>query len=168
MQTPSGSRAVVIAAIALSLPSCASLEDVIQSPGVTLNTIEIQDIDFSAQTFVLGFEVSNPNPFPLPISSIDYGVTLDGERFASGRTAADISVPASGRSDIAISVELDLFRTAPKVLYLVREATEDGIPYEVRGNLGVDLPLVDKVPFGTEGHVRVDADALGSLSSRFN
>ncbi len=168
MQTPPGSRAVAIAAFALLQQSCASLEDVIQSPGVTLNTIEIQDIDFSAQTFVLGFEVSNPNPFPLPINAIDYGVTLDGERFASGRTAADISVPASGRSDIAISVELDLFRTAPKVLYLVREATEDGIPYEVRGNLSVDLPLVDKVPFGTEGRVRVDADALGSLSSRFN
>ena len=60
------------------LMACASTSDLISAPGVSLRNVEITDVDFSGQTFLLGFDVTNPNPFPLPVSTVSYAVELDG------------------------------------------------------------------------------------------
>ena len=76
---------IVTSTILLSLSllsGCASTGDILDTPNVSLRNIEVTDLDFSGQTFVLGFDVTNPNPFPLPVKTISYGVELDGYRFA--------------------------------------------------------------------------------------
>jgi LEA14-like dessication related protein len=140
---------------ACCLTSCASTGDLISAPGVSLRNVEMTDVDFSSQTFVLGFDVTNPNPFPLPISTVSYGVELAGYRFASGETRGGFTVPASGDGEFAISVELDLLRTAPQLLYIVRDAVKRDIPYELNGQLGVDIPLTRPVHFKSSGVIRV-------------
>lgn len=167
MNTRKPIQVTAIFLLAAMLHSCASLENAVQAPGVSLKNIEIADLGFSGQTFLLAFDITNPNPFSLPVRSIDYGVDLDGERFASGKTPASFSVPAQSDTSFTISVELDLIRTAPKLLYLVREANDRGIPYEISGSLGIDLPLVKDVPFKADGTVRVDTGALGNLRTAF-
>ncbi|MEM7430601.1 MAG: LEA type 2 family protein [Pseudomonadota bacterium] len=159
---------LVIGVSSVLLQSCASLEGLIQTPSVSLNSIKVTDLDFSGQTFSLGFDVSNPNPFSLPITSINYSVSLDGEHFAGGKTDADLTVPAQGDTEFAISVELDLIRTAPKLLYLIRESRDRGISYRVKGDLGVDVPVVDSVPFDANGIVQVDTGVLGNLRTAFD
>ena len=161
-------RLVAICSLGLLTQSCASLEGIVETPDVTLRSIAVTDLDFSGQTFLLGFDVTNPNPFSLPLTSIKYDVTLDGEHFAGGRTEASLTVPAQSDTQFAISVELDLIRTAPKLLYMIREATEGGIHYGIKGKLGVDLPVVSSVPFDAEGVVSVDTGALGNLRTAFD
>ena len=141
---------------ACCLTSCASTGDLISAPGVSLRNVEMTDVDFSSQTFVLGFDVTNPNPFPLPISAVTYGIELDGYRFASGETRGGFTVPASGDGEFAISVELDLLRTAPQLLYIVRDAVKRDIPYELSGQLGVDIPLIKPIRFKSSGEIRLN------------
>ena len=100
---------------------CAtSLENAVSSPKVELTDVEVMGLGFKSQTFLLSFNVRNPNPFPLPVENVSYGVRLDGQRFASGTTPSSFSVPAQGASQFAISVELDLLQTAPRLLSFAR------------------------------------------------
>lgn len=150
-------RAFCLTMVASLLASCASLETTISSPGVSLRNVTVQELDFSGQTFLLGFDVTNPNPFPLPVKSIAYGVELDGQQFAAGRTESAFTVAAQGDAEFAISVKLDLLRTAPKLLHVVHDAVTQDIPYKLKGELGIGIPLVKPVSFETNGEIRLYA-----------
>jgi len=139
------------------LVGCASTGNLISTPGVSLRNVQITNIDFSGQTFLLGFDVTNPNPFPLPISTVSYGIELDGYRFATGETAGGFTVPASGDQEFAISVQLDLLKSAPQLLYIVRDANKRNISYELNGQLGVDIPFTTPVSFESTGEIRLQA-----------
>lgn len=143
--------------VAAGLSACATLESAVQAPVVTLQKVDLADVDFSGQTFVLSFDVSNPNAFSLPVNHVSYGLKLDKQHFASGETTADFSIPANGNGEFAISVELDLLRTAPQLLYTVRDAASRDLPYELKGELGVDLPLVPPLPFRKDGAIRLQS-----------
>ena len=144
---------------------CASTGDLMSAPDVSLRNVEATGLGFSEQSFVLEFDVSNPNPFPLPVESISYGVELDGYRFATGSTLASIEIPASGSTEFAISVDVDLMRTAPQLLYIVRDSLKRDIPYELSGEFGLDIPLVESVRFRTTGAVRMREISRHALKS---
>lgn len=149
------------------LASCAGMESAISKPEVSLRNVEVSTIDFSKQTFVLGFDVSNPNPFPLPVNYVSYGVKLNEQRFASGETVASFTIPANSDSQFAISVDLDLIRTAPQLLHAVRDGIKQDLSYELSGKLGIDIPLVDRVAFSSSGAIRLHAnDMHGNLLKR--
>jgi len=138
------------------LSACASLpENLISAPDVKLRGVQVLGLGFKSQTFLLSFDIHNPNPFALPVKHVRYDVRLDGLRFASGQTASDISVPASGGTEFAISVDLDLLSTAPQLLSIVREGTRAEIPYELKGELGVDIPFTPPVTYRTQGAIRL-------------
>jgi len=154
MLTPNTkSYAGLLLATAL-LCACASTGDLVRAPDVSLRNVQMTDVDLSRQTFLLSFDVANPNPFPLPISTVSYGVELDSQRFASGQTQGGFTVPASGDGEFAISVELNLLRTAPQLLYIIHDGERRDIAYELKGQLGVDLPLVKPVQFKSSGAIR--------------
>ncbi len=136
------------------LSACASTGDLISAPGVSLRNVQMTRVELSRQTFLLSFDVTNPNPFPLPISTVSYGVELDSQRFASGQTQGGFTVPAAGDGEFAISVELNLLKTAPQLLYLVRDGEKRDIAYELKGELGVDIPLVKPMNFESSGAIR--------------
>ena len=150
-----GFFAVSIAVSLSILSGCASTDNLVSAPEVSLKDVEVTDLDLSGQTFVLAFDVNNPNPFPLPVKSISYGVDLDGYRFASGSTSASIMVPAAGDANFAISVELNLMRTAPQLLFIVRDSLKRDIPYQLSGEFALDIPMGESVSFETEGAVRM-------------
>jgi LEA14-like dessication related protein len=160
MKRPYWKPIATIALTAVLLTACASTGSIVSAPGVTLRNVEVANIDFSGQTFVLGFDVTNPNPFPLPIREISYGVQLDGQRFASGTVESGFSVPAGGDSEFAISVELDLMRTAPQLLHLLHDGVGRDIPYTLDGQFGIDLPYVKPVAFRAAGEIRLTAVSL--------
>ena len=146
--------ASVVAAACL-VSACAGMQRAISMPGVSLRNVEVADIGFSSQTFLLTFDVTNPNPFSLPVNHVSYGVKLDEQRFASGQTVASFTVPAQSDAMFAISVELDLFRTAPQLLLIVRDGTMRDLPYELSGKLGIDIPFVEPVSFKSSGEIRL-------------
>lgn len=154
-----------VAVCALTLVGCASTGTLVEAPQVSLRNVEVTDLDFKSQTFVLDFDVINPNPFPLPVRSVSYGVELDGYRFASGETVGDFTVPASSDGGFAISVDLNLMRTAPALFFIVREGVYREIPYELKGEFEVDIPFVPPVPFRTEGQIQLHAGAISAEHS---
>lgn len=155
--------AIPILATLCLLTACASTGDLISAPGVSLRNVEITDIDLSGQTFLLHFDVTNPNPFPLPVSTVSYAIELDGHRFASGSTSGGFAVPSAGDDEFAISVQLDLMKTAPQLLFVIRDSVKRDIPYTLRGELGLDIPLTPPVRFETSGAIRMQSVSRQAL-----
>lgn len=144
--------------VSCGLTACASVpENVISSPEVELRDVQVMGLGFDNQIFLLSFDISNPNPFPLPVKHVRYGVRLDGQRFASGEAESSLSVPAGGETEFAISVELDILRTAPQLLTILRAGTRRDIPYALEGELGIDIPMTPSVSYRTDGIIRLDS-----------
>jgi len=143
--------------IAATLIACAGMEPKISTPGVSLRNVQVQELDFSRQVFLMGFDVTNPNAFPLPIRTISYTVRLDGQHFAGGSTESAFTVAAQSDGEFAISVELDLLRTAPQLLYTVYDGVSRDIPYELKGQLGIDIPFVKPLTYESRGEIRLYA-----------
>ena len=140
------------------LGACETLpENLIEKPEVALRGVQVVGLGLNAQTFLLSFNISNPNPFSLPVSHVSYGVKLDGQRFATGKTPSEINVPADGTAQFAISVELDLLNTAPALLSIVREGVRREVPYQLEGELGIDIPLTPPVRYRSEGAIRLNS-----------
>ena len=152
---------LLIVILLLASAGCATqLENVVSSPKVQLTNVEVMGLGFKSQTFLLSFDVQNPNAFALPVKNVSYGVRLDGQRFASGTTPSSFSVPAQGVAQFAISVELDLLQTAPRLLSIVRQGDRSHIDYELEGELAVDILLTPPIDYRTRGSIRIDGGAF--------
>ncbi|MBT8099609.1 MAG: LEA type 2 family protein [Gammaproteobacteria bacterium] len=141
--------------VSVLLSACASLENVVSAPNVSLRNVHVQEVAFDKQTFLLAFDVTNPNPFPLPIKSISYSVRLDGHHFAGGEAASAFTVPSGSDGEFAISVDLNLLKTAPELLFIVRDAARRDIPYALEGKLAIDIPYTKPISFESNGDIRL-------------
>lgn len=151
-------RLLALLAAFTGLGACETLpENLIEQPEIALRDVQVVGLGLNAQTFLLSFDISNPNPFPLPVKHVSYGVKLDGMRFATGSTPSEISVPADGATQFSISVELDLLNTAPALLSIVREGVRREVPYELQGELGIDIPLTPPVRYRSEGAIQLNS-----------
>lgn len=140
---------------------CATnMQDLVKSPVVELRTVQMLALGFNSQTFLLSFDISNPNSFGLPVRSVNYALKLDGQAFASGQTASEFSVPANGASQFAISVDLDLLKTAPQLLSIVRQSARKDVSYQLDGRLALDLPFVPAVDYRNSGLIRLSPGSL--------
>lgn len=149
---------LALLAVLTSLAACETLpENLIEKPEVALRDVQVIGLGLNAQTFLLSFDITNPNPFPLPVSHVSYGVKLDGQRFATGETPSEIRVPSDGATQFAISVELDLLNTAPALWSIVREGVRGEVPYELEGELGIDIPLTPPVRYRSTGAIRLNS-----------
>jgi LEA14-like dessication related protein len=155
-------RTIVLSTVALLATGCASTGAIVERPSVTLSNVAVTEVDLGGQTFVLDFDVVNPNPFPLPIRSIAYGVELEGLRLASGETQSAFTVPAGGESHFEITVDVDLMRTAPQLMFVVREGMYRDIPYALEGRFAIDVPFANPVTFRNEGSIRLNARELAA------
>jgi LEA14-like dessication related protein len=131
----------------------------ISSPEVRLTSVEIRSADFDSQTFLLGFDVSNPNPFPLPVKAVSYNIRLGDQQFASGRTQGNFTVPSNGDSAFVISVELDLLRTTTGLKSFMPGTGRENLSYELRGSFVVDIPFTKPLTFSHTD--RIDMLAAG-------
>ena len=155
-------RMIGLSAVACFATGCATTGVTIEKPGISLRNVEVTAVDLDSQTFVLDFDVVNPNPFPLPIRSVSFGVELEGLSLASGETRSAFTVPAGGDGHFAITVDVDLMRTAPQLMFIVRDGIRREIPYTLEGSLAIDVPFVEPVAFRNRGSIRLDAGALAA------
>ncbi|MBT8084755.1 MAG: LEA type 2 family protein [Woeseia sp.] len=137
------------------LSGCASGGRVIETPVVLLEGIALQQLNFKEQTFQLRFNVDNPNPFPLPISSVRYKVFLEQMQFAGGETGGKFTVPANGATSFDVSVNLDLLKSASTLSSLLRGGVSRPLDYELQGSLAVAIPFTKPLNFAREGTIVV-------------
>lgn len=153
---------LVTATILLS--ACAGTGTIIDAPSVDLTSVELTSVNIRRQTFLLSFDIDNPNPFPLPIKYFDYKIIFDDEKFAEGQTQGSFTVPANSMDSFAISVDLDFLGSATHWKSLMSGGLRENIAYELQGRLAVDIPLVKPMMFSNSGVINMRQTA----SDQFN
>ena len=153
------SRAVSLVAIA-AISGCAGMDAAVNPPAVSLESVEMTDVDFDRQTCLLGFVVSNPNPFPLPVESVRYRIALGDQQFAGGETQGSFTVPPDGAVEFVISTELNLLRSTSYISTLIRTGMRRQMDYELSGSFSVDIPFANTLEFSNSGRIELQAAGL--------
>lgn len=136
--------------------ACATTETMISKPEVELTSVRLSKVGFGEQTFVLHFEVRNPNAFPLPIESVKYRILFDNQRFAGGESPASFTIPAQGDGEFTLSVETDFLSSATQIASLLSSGIPEHVEYELQGSLAIDIPLVRPMAFTNSGVIPID------------
>ncbi len=137
----------------LLVSGCASTAGIVRTPAVELTSVHVKRADLSSQTFELGFNLDNPNPFPLPVRGIRYQIRLADQQFVGGETVTAMTVPANGAGEFVLTVDLDLISSATQLSSLLRSGLRDNVGYELHGKLDLDLPLTPSLAFRSEGTI---------------
>lgn len=141
----------------LTLSGCASTDTLLQRPTVDLTSVELGEMNVARQTFLLGINVYNPNPFPLPVQGLRYQLRLNDQYFAGGETQGSFTVPAAADGNFVISVDLDLLRSGAQVTSVLRSGLRDRLDYELHGNLALNIPGAQSMRFSSSGTVMVQS-----------
>lgn len=115
---------IAAAAAVASLAGCSGIKP------PSIEVVQATVVETSDQAIALAFELdlTNPNPSPLRLREIDYTGRLNGADF-TGRRAAELTLPASGRERISIPASFP-FAQMPA------DAPRSGeIEYDVRGSV---------------------------------
>jgi LEA14-like dessication related protein len=130
--------------MSLCIAACAPR---FERPNLTVIGIEMQGGNFFQQSFLVKFQVQNPNDRALPVSGLHAELNVGGDRIASGVSNKAFVVPPMGES------EFDMTITANMAVALLQLANQhsDSINYEVTGSANLDLPFMHDLPFHQTG-----------------
>jgi LEA14-like dessication related protein len=140
-------RAGVVSMVTLVslLLGCATLNQIVQKPTVTFDTLNLENASLMESTLNFHFKVNNPNPIGLHASRITYALKLNGTPFTHGELGHGLSVPAGSVGALSIPVTvryLDFFKS---ISDLVRSGTA---AYDLSGTFAVG-PF--EIPFSATG-----------------
>ena len=118
-----------------------------ERPNLTVVGIDMKSGNLLQQTFLVKFQIQNPNDRELPVSGLHAELNVGGEQIASGVSNRAFVVPAHGQS------EFDMTITANMALAMLKLANQhaDSIDYEVTGAASLDLPFMHDLPFHQNG-----------------
>lgn len=123
-----------------------------ERPNLTVASIELQGGNFLQQSFLVRFQVQNPNQRALPVNGLHAELSVAGERIASGVSNRSFVVPPLGQT------EFDMTITANMALALLKLSAQhgDSINYEVTGAASLDLPFLHDLPFHQTGSLSLN------------
>jgi LEA14-like dessication related protein len=165
-------RAAALAAVAFSLASCASLQDLARAaferPRLAFRSASIAGLDLEGATVALEFNLENPNGFGLDVARVGYGLEVEGTRIATGDLPGGLTIPPRGAAPLTVPVRVR-FADVPGIVSLLTSG-RDQIRYRVSGNVGVNTPIgVVELPMAHEDHLALPSlprFALDGLSVR--
>ncbi|MFT5583592.1 MAG: LEA14-like dessication related protein [Cognaticolwellia sp.] len=109
-----------------------------RKPGVSLNSLKVQDISFSGADLNLRLDVDNSHGSALGLAALDYDLSLAGIDLGSGYIADLGRVDGDSQTRLAIPVHVD-FLGGAAALYSVLQGEK--LDVDLRATLDVDTPF---------------------------
>ncbi|MFT5888709.1 MAG: LEA14-like dessication related protein [Zhongshania sp.] len=91
----------------LLLSACSAFNP-ISEPEVAITSIKFAPSNGFQQQLMVGLQLDNPNSFALHLGRLRYQLSLQGHSLAGGSFNEALSLPANGRSQIVVPVEINL------------------------------------------------------------
>jgi LEA14-like dessication related protein len=135
---------LMLGTVALGTVACVPK---FERPVLTVSSIELQSGNLFQQSFLVKFQVQNPNDRKLPVQGLHAELDVGGQRIASGVSNRAFVVPPRGQS------EFDMTITANMAVALLQLANQraDSVDYELSGSANLDLPFLHEAPFHQAG-----------------
>jgi LEA14-like dessication related protein len=135
---------LLLISLALMLTACGALSPVAEKPKVTVNTVSLSAAGFTGIRGELGMDVYNPNGFGLPLTRVDWSLSVGSAKAVSGSFKLSDTVPAKASVPVVGSLTIDAasaIGVASELASGVRTYTLRGtLHFQTRfGNLSVDI-----------------------------
>ena len=77
-----------------------------ERPTATVRNVSVSSAGFGGVTGQLQVDVMNPNSFGVPLSGIDWQLSVGGSRAATGQVSLQQTIPAQGVSPITTTLSI--------------------------------------------------------------
>lgn len=145
------SFALLVAACALASGSgCSIFMRSIEKPKASVRDVSLSSAGFGGVSGHLQLDVTNPNAFGVPLSGIDWQLSVGGARAVTGTVQLSQTIPARGAAPIATSLAV----SASDALAVASVLAAGARSYEVKARLHFSTPV---------GQVDVDVAHTGTL-----
>ncbi|MCB9677507.1 MAG: LEA type 2 family protein [Alphaproteobacteria bacterium] len=145
--------------ILVLLTGCDELDPFL--PKIFFDTLQVEEIDFQQAKIDFVFQVDNPNPVEVGLSSFSYDLGLEGIHLLAGDNEDGFTLEAADASELRLPVDLGWKDTWDTV-----QATRglDTVGFGLKGHFGFDTPLGEaRLPYDEGG----DFPALRTPKFRF-
>jgi len=131
----------------LTSAGCAELEPYL--PKVHFEELRVNDIDFEKADVDFVFNVENPNPLEISLSSFSYALGFEQVELLSGDNEDGFTLEASAGSELDLPVVVT-WQSAWETVQATRG--EDVVDFGLDGHFGFDTPLGEaRVPYDEDG-----------------
>lgn len=125
--------------------------DVPRMPDISVESIAIDSLSFSGATLKLSLGMANANAFAMKMDGLEYTARLGDVELAKGTARQIAPLAASGRSTMAVDVNLDFLKLGRNARTLLSGSSAR---CRLDGNMLVDtLKGIEKIPFQFDGQV---------------
>jgi LEA14-like dessication related protein len=138
-----------LACLAL-LSGCSMFMHSIEKPKATVRDVSVSSAGFTGITGELHLDVMNPNSFGVPLSGIDWQLSIGGARAVTGSAQLSKEIPAKGVAPIDTSLTIG--------------ATDALTVAQVLAGGSRDYQITARLHFSTTvGPIDVEIDHAGTL-----
>ncbi len=126
----------------------------VAKPKAKVVGVKMGKITSTAAMLIFDVEVHNPSFLPLPLVSVDYSLSTEGQKFVNGETDLQGTIPAGKSKILALPVKV-YYHELLKVARGVRGKSE--IPYTADIGIFVTPPAMGKLrlPMQRKGTVKL-------------
>jgi LEA14-like dessication related protein len=126
------------------LSGCSMFMHSIETPKATVRDVSVSSAGFAGVTGDLKLDVMNPNSFGVPLSGIDWKLSIGGARAVTGATRLSQEIPAKGVAPVDTSLSIsagDALAVAPLLAGGARDYTITAVLHfsTAVGPIDVDL-----------------------------
>lgn len=145
--------AVTLAALALVAAGCSALLPKLETPRLSLVSVQMQEATLFEQRLRVRLLVRNPNDLALPVRGLDVNFELGGEPFATGASARQFEVPALGEAEFDMIVTANAATALLKLLSQHDGGRRESLDYRISGQLRTSIGMLRTVPFTESGSI---------------
>lgn len=149
----------VAGAAMVALSGCSSLQQSLQAPTATVNSVKVMPGQGLNLRFLVGLHVKNPNFIPLPVHGVNYSVALSGQEVVTGNSQNQPTIPAHGEQDIEIEAVANLVSGLSLANTLLANPLQQAVPYQVKASIDVGA-LLPNIPVQKSGTVNLTTGQL--------
>ena len=132
------------------LTGCSLFMHSIEKPKADVRTVSVSQAGFSGVTGELNLDVMNPNSFGVPLSGIEWQLSVGGARAVTGSVQLSQTIPAKGVAPVKTSLTISAVDAAVVASRLASGSR--------------DYRIHAKLHFSTQvGEIAVDIDHAGQL-----
>lgn len=124
-------RCLLFALLCTSLVACAALSPVTEEPKVTVQTVTLRSAGFAGMKGNIAMDVFNPNAFGLPLSRVEWTLSVGSASAVSG--AFDLSQTIAAKASVPVVGSMTL--STASALAVAAQLASGAHTYTLRGRL---------------------------------
>ncbi len=148
---------IAVFVVVLNLGACVTPKSV-EAPRIALQNVRLLEARGLMQMIRVDLMVSNPNDFDIPLTGLDFIMTVNGQDFAEGLSNAAVTLPRRGRATVPVDVSISMLAV---LLQLQAVQKQGSLDYHLTGTAFLDHVLLPKIDFDRKGSLGLRNDGGG-------